>query len=134
MKARGSADGLSPDAFLLERVRHVLHRRALRIALPALVVERLPVVPGAAVVPHHEIVDTPAMAVDELALGCERGQLLEQRRARLVRLAEDAASMRGQIEALAAGGGMGAHQHLLIARGHRETELGARVCDGVLGH
>src|SRR5215470_16832627 len=113
VQARGSVDGLDLNAFLRERVLHVLQRRALCIALPALVVERPPAVHGAAVVPHHEIVDTPAMAVDELALGRERGQLLEQRRARLVRHAEDAAGMRGEIEARAARGGMVADQHLL---------------------
>src|SRR4051812_10620206 len=56
------------QAHLLAGRRHVGNRGAAHVALVALVVEVEAAMHGAAVVPHHQVVDPPAMAVDELAL------------------------------------------------------------------
>jgi len=63
------------NSLLLAGVGDVTHRRAAHIAQPAHIVELGATVRGAAVVPHHQIVRTPAMRVDELPAKrslCER--------------------------------------------------------------
>src|SRR5436853_611730 len=67
------------QAHLLAGRRHVGDGGAAHVAFVALVVEFQPAVHGAAVVPHHQVVDPPAMGVDELPLGRVVDQLLEQR-------------------------------------------------------
>src|SRR5215475_10111092 len=67
---------------------------------------------GLTVVPHHEVPNAPLVSIDELAL---RGVLDEiaQEAARFGhRPADDGAGMRGEIERLATGDRVGAHQAL----------------------
>src|ERR1700731_4081324 len=66
----------------------------------------------AAIVPYHEVADRPAMLVDELRLGREGNQLLEQRPAPLDRPAYDVRGVRGEVEAGAARCRMMPHQRL----------------------
>src|SRR5689334_2536351 len=66
--AKTAASSLRRDgqAHLLAGRRDVGDGRAPHVALEALVVERQAAMHGAAIVPHDEVVDAPAMAVDEL--------------------------------------------------------------------
>src|ERR1700687_978481 len=57
------------DALLLARVRDVADGRALHVAPEAQIVERGAAVHGAAVIPHHQVVDAPAVGIDEPPLG-----------------------------------------------------------------
>src|ERR1700745_3037921 len=66
----------------------------------------------AAIVPDDEVADGPAVLVDELRLRREGDQLLDQRPPLLDRPADDVRSVRGEIEAGAARGGMMPHQRL----------------------
>ena len=70
-----------PDAGLLAGIGDVADSGALHVALPAQIVEVGAAVHGAAIVPDHQIVDAPAMGIDELALGGVRNELLDQRAA-----------------------------------------------------
>ena len=56
------------DAFLLARVGHVRDGSALHVALPAQIVEIGSPVHGAAIIPDDQIMNPPAMRIDELAL------------------------------------------------------------------
>ena len=60
------------DAFLLAGIRHVADG-PLYVAPPAQIVELGSPVHRAAIVPHYEIVDPPAMGIDELPLRRVRG-------------------------------------------------------------
>src|SRR5687768_10854721 len=60
------------------RIRRLpCNRRPVQLALVLRPVERRRAVQRAAVVPHHRIAVAPRMAVDELRLGAELGQLVE---------------------------------------------------------
>ena len=90
------------DACLLAGIGDVADRGALHVALPAQVVELGAAMHGAAVVPDDEVVQPPAMGVDELPLRGMGHELLDQRAAFLLRHAEDAAGVGGEVERLAA--------------------------------
>src|SRR5437763_9638637 len=90
-------------SFLLAAVGDVAHGRALHVAAEAQVVERRAAMHRAAIVPHHEITDAPAVGIDELPLGSVLDELVDQRTALRVAHAEDAAGMGGEIERLATG-------------------------------
>src|SRR5260370_37218881 len=84
-RARERACGTMPASFggdgqahLLARRCHVRHRGAAHVALVALVVEVQAAVHGAAVVPDHQVLHSPAMAVDELTLRGVLGQLFQE--------------------------------------------------------
>ena len=61
------------DAFLLAGIRHVADGGPLYVAPPAQIIELGSPVHRAAIVPHYEIVDPPAMGIDELPLRRVRG-------------------------------------------------------------
>src|SRR6185312_10233904 len=96
---------------------------------------------GAAVVPHDQIADAPAVPIDEARLSGEGDELLDQPAPFLDRPADDVRSVRGEIERLAAGAGMAAHDQLRHRRqlaADLLVELGeaderARAEDAVLG-
>ncbi len=71
--------GCDRDAFLLAGISHVADRGALHVALPAQIVELGAAVHGAAIVPDDEIVDAPAMGVDELPLRGVGDEFVDQR-------------------------------------------------------
>src|SRR5262249_8623336 len=58
---------------------------------------------GAAIVPDHEVVDTPAMRVDELPLGRMRYEFIDQRPPLGLWHAEDATGMGREIKRFTAG-------------------------------
>lgn len=62
----------------------------------------------AAVVPHHGVAVAPVVAVDELRLRDERGQLVEQHGAFRRRHADDLLRVRADVERAAAVDGIGA--------------------------
>src|SRR5689334_18567626 len=70
--------GRDRQAHLLAGRRHVGDGGAPHVALVALVVELEPAMHGAAVVPHHQVVDPPAVGVDELALRGVIDKLLQE--------------------------------------------------------
>ncbi len=67
---------------------------------------------GLAVVPLHQVELAPFVRVDELALGRMFGQVADQAHRLRPEPADDLADMGREIEGLAAGHGMGAHQAL----------------------
>ena len=79
------------DALLLARVRDVGNGRALHVALPAQVIELGSTVHRAAIVPNDQVVDAPAMRVNELTLGGVRDELVDQCAAIVLGHTEDAA-------------------------------------------
>ena len=93
------------SAFLSAGICNIANRGALQIALPAQIVELGPVMHGAAVIPHHQIVHAPAVAINELSLGRMRDQLIDEGTTFLLRQAENASRMGSEIERLAAGFG-----------------------------
>jgi hypothetical protein len=83
-----------------------------KVAAVARVVVRACAVQRAAVVPHDEVAHLPAVSMDEPRLGRKGGQFLEKLAALLERPADDVRGMRGEVERLAAGARMHAHQGL----------------------
>ena len=82
---------------------------------------------GLAVVPHHQVADPPLVGVDELPLGRVLDQVAQEAARLGHRPADDRAGVRGQIERLAPGTGMDAHQalaHRLEARALLVGEVG----------
>src|SRR5213083_1538215 len=75
-QARPGSSRRDRKAFLLARVGDVAHGRALHVPPEAQVVERGAAVHGAAIVPHHEVVDAPAVGIDELPPGGMLDQLV----------------------------------------------------------
>ena len=61
------------DAFLLAGIGHIADGGALHVALPAQIVELGSPMHRTAIVPHDEVVDPPAMGIDELPLRRVRG-------------------------------------------------------------
>ncbi len=106
---------------------------------------RVAVAPGAmhslAVIPHHEIVLTPGMSVDELPLSCMLDEVAHEGERLGHRPADNAADMRRQEERLAACCRIGPHQpmahrrelHPLFGGEIREAKLSAGEQQRVLG-
>ena len=65
---------------MLAGIGDVGHRGALHVAFPAQVIEFGSAMHGAAIVPDHQVVDTPAMRVDELPLGRVRYESIDRAR------------------------------------------------------
>src|SRR5262249_59843998 len=91
------------DAFLLAGIRHIADGGPLYVAPPAPIVELGSPVHRAAIVPHHEIVDPPAMGIDELPLRRVRGQLIDQCATLVLGHAEDPTGVRREVERFAPG-------------------------------
>src|SRR5580693_7813091 len=102
-RPRAGLRRLDLDAGLLAGIGHVADSGALHVAFPAQVVELGAAVHGAAVVPDDEIVQPPAMGVDELPLRGMGEEFLDQRAAVGFGHAENPPGVRRQIERLAAG-------------------------------
>ena len=76
------------------------------------IVEGTRAVHRAAVVPDHQIVQAPGVAIHELALRGVLGQIADQRHRLGARPAVDGADVRGQVDASAPGSGVPADQTL----------------------
>ena len=76
--AAGLLRGFDTDAFLLARICNVADGGALHVALPTQVVELGSVVHRAPIVPNDQVVDAPAMRVNELTLRGVRDELVDQ--------------------------------------------------------
>src|SRR5207253_3749897 len=127
-------------ALLLTRVCSIRNRGALHVTSPAQIVELGPPVHGAAVVPHDQIVQPPAVGIYELPLGDMRDQLINERSALVLRHSEDTPCMGGEVQRLAPGFRNGADQHLGYRRHPPafllaelgKAEPGARIEDRML--
>src|SRR5262245_49298635 len=86
----------------LAGVADVRHRSPLHVALPAQLVVVGAAMQGATVVPHDEIVQTPAMGIDELPLRRVRHQLVEQPGRFVLGQADHAHGVRGGVQRAAA--------------------------------
>ena len=73
------------DALLFARGRNVRHGRAPHVTRPAQVIVAFTAMHGAAVVPHHEVVQASAVRMDELPLRGVIDELMQQRLVLLVR-------------------------------------------------
>src|SRR6476660_8229006 len=89
--AAGLLRGFDSEAFLLARICNVADGGALHVALPAQVVELRSTVHRAAIVPNDQVVDAPAMRVNELTLRGVRDELVDQCATIVLGHSEDAA-------------------------------------------
>ena len=95
----------------------------------------------AAIVPHHQIADPPAMLVNEAWLGCKNGQLFEKGATLVCGPSDDVRRMRSEIERASFRAGMKSHHRLanrrqcgaLVVGELRVTDKASRMKDRVLG-
>ena len=85
--------GLDGNACLLTGICDVAHGRALHIAFPAQVVELDSPVHRAAIIPNDQVVDPPAVRVNELTLRGVRDELVDEDTAVLFGHAKNSARM-----------------------------------------
>ena len=85
------------------RQRQVERGGAAHLAAVGLVVERPGAMHGAAIVPDHEIMRPPDVAIEELRLRGMVGQVAQQQPALRHRPVDDMGRVRGEIEGAAAG-------------------------------
>src|SRR5262245_61651057 len=77
------------DTLLLTGIGHIRNGRALHVAFPAEVVELGSPMHRAAIVPHDEVVHSPAVSVDKLPLCRVGDELINQHAALVLRHAKD---------------------------------------------
>src|SRR6478672_13027184 len=85
------------------RQRQVERRGAAKLSAVGLVVERPGAMHGAAIVPDHEIMRPPDVAIDELPLRGMVDQVAQQQPALRHRPIDDMGGVRGEIEGAATG-------------------------------